>query len=175
MERTAFSEAHDLGSYDAALEIIASAGLGAILLPTRKSARSNEHYINMAVVGAEPGERFPIDSETRVHCIFPIKPMTDYVGELTTCDLSKPWWAAPLFFSAVASVLAPGYSELVKRDPPGRAHWGYQVRAAFDQRFREIWLDGEHEPAPLQPGIALRGELIRALSCPVLPWPEVGS
>jgi hypothetical protein len=172
MERTSFSDWHDLGSYDGALSIIQEAGLGAILLPIRPSKRSKQWRIMLAVVNAKPGSRFRVEPEgdepAKAYCMTKLSPMTDFVGELMTCNLEKPWWAANHFFSAIADLIAPGYHQYVDLIG-GRSGWGYQKRTGFDRRFREIWLDGEHEPKPLEPSVEISPGLIRFTSCPVLP------
>lgn len=172
MERTSFSDWHDLGSYDAALNVIKEAGLGAILLPMRPSKRSKQWDVMLAVVDAKPGTRFSVepkdDKPAKVYCMTKLTPMTNYVGELMTCNLEKPWWAANNFFRAVANLIAPDYLQYVNHDG-GRSGWGRQTRTGFDRRFKEIWLDGEHEPKPLEPSLEIDPDLIRFASCPVLP------
>ena len=176
VERASFSDWHEVPSYSAALDVLQEAGLGAILLPHRRSARSKEWQVSLGIVANEPGShvRFnddPKKDPTKIYFLAELRPMTDYVSpylELTSCRLDEPWWAVPSFFSGLSNLLAPGYSDDLEIKGC-RSDWGRQQRNAFDKRFRELWIDVDQEPEPLRPMFEVDRKLIRFQSCPVIP------
>jgi hypothetical protein len=167
----ALSNYHDIASYEAAVKVLAGAGLGHVLLPMRTSTRSKQYGLAMAVVDAKPGTRFRVNTDkgeppTLVYARCKLRPLTDYAGDLMSICLTQPWWAAPHFFSAMASLLAPGWSETCDMSG-GRSGWGCQMRIAFQEHFERVWLAGEREP--LQPQAPLVPQLLRFEGAPVLP------
>lgn len=166
------SEFHDLPSYEQAAKVLGSVGLGHILVPVRRStsAKIKTWDLKLFVTGEQPGTELEASEASRVYAVCGLEPMTTYIGELLSCNLWRPWWAAPNFFSAMAGLLAPGYAWA--DGPPGRAHNGDRQRRGFSERFREIWLDGEHEPKPLEPQMELPLNRMRYSIYPVLPVPQ---
>ena len=139
LEHHGLSDYHALPGFDLVQQIVHDAGLQTALIPLSRqnkgdhSRRSWELHLLVLEPSAEPS----FDAETEAYyAAIPLRPVTDYLGELVNVDLSRPWWAARDAFWRLADVLAPSWC---CNPQGGRASWGHQQRQAFAKEFDLYW------------------------------------
>ena len=172
MQHHQLSDFHSISPADLAVRVSHEAGLHTAYIPLAKTARKDCRIFEMhlALVDPSPLNRLDLASRgeqpTLVYALVPLKPMTDYLGELHQCCLTQLWWSAPSFFGAVASIIAPSWRRYSDHER-GRSHWGDQDRAAMDRAFGEFWTpQSSIEPtAPVPPG------RVAFANIPTLPLP----
>lgn len=151
------TDGHSLISYEQACRCIHEAGLSTCLLPMRASARSTKWTLQLAVI-----DRWPEDSAMsgrevfygeaqilRPYLLCELKPVTEYLGDLMTCNLARPWWAAPGFVSSLRRLLVP---------TPSRASraWGRgQEARETHQIFLEDFAQRIHPDTSIEPAVEL--------------------
>lgn len=176
LEHRVLSDFHSLPRADLVQNIIHGAGLATALIPMMERYKRDHSTakwgMHMAVV--DPGERdfcFWHDRSEAIdsaYALIELRPMTDYVGTLDTCNFSRLWWSAGGAFSSFAGLLAPDWHKVydaiqLKDRCDGRAHWGDQARRAFAQAFDERWAD---DSLVLQPTVKADERLLRFATAP---------
>lgn len=173
LEHHSLSDVHDLPSFDLAQRVIHEAGLATAIIPLVSAKKA--WSLHLAVV--DPGEQelrlLPSGGRAAecVYALIQLFPMSDFVSELTTCDLSRPWWAAPLTFTTLADLIAPHWKDHCTYRG-GRSHWGDQRRTAFAKAFEEYWPDPKANSSPgtgcfsLQPSLEIPAHWLRFFVIP---------
>jgi hypothetical protein len=146
LEHHELSDFHSVTPENVATRIIHEAGLSTAYVPlaktTRKDCRDFGMYLAVVDRRNKPHNRAEFstgpDSPTKVYSLSELQPMTRYVGQLMTCNLTQLWWAAPGFFGDMASILAPSW-RCYSDHEGGRSGWGAQDRAAMVRAFDEFW------------------------------------
>lgn len=164
LEHHSLSDVHDLPSFDLAQRIVHEAGLASVILPLKYRKDWGLH-LGIADISdhdfrAVRDADFPSE---HLYALIRLQPMTDFVGDLVGCDLSRPWWAAPLTFNSLADLLAPGWKSHCSLRG-GRSTWGAQRRAAFEKAFDERW--SAFPDLSLEPLITLLPGRVRFASVP---------
>jgi len=172
------SDWHDLTSYQLACQVVHDSGLGTALVPLTRAGMTRRNpacqwLLYLAIV--DPGDCLQVETDqaqppTPVYVLTEIRPITDYVGQLTTCDLSHPWWAVPTFFSDVSRLLTPYVADL----KGGRSHWGRQQREAFASAFDRRWND-EGFTKELEPSVLIRPSRARFGRTPIATSPTASA
>lgn len=148
LEHRTLSEVHSLPAFDLVQQIVHDAGLQTALIPLSRQTKGDHSRRDweLHLLVLEPSGEPSFDAETETcYAAIPLKPVTDYAGDLVEIDLSRPWWAAPNAFGRLADVLAPGW---ICCPQDGRASWGQQRRQAFAKGFDLHWACTEAvEPA----------------------------
>lgn len=165
------SDYHELASFQLACQVVHDSGLGTALIPLAKAGMTRRNPVcgwSLYLAIVDPGESLRVETDhlqpsTLVYALTEIRPITDYVGQLVTCDLSHPWWAAPTFFSNVSTLLAPYVADL----KGGRSHWGTQQRAAFADAFEKRWNE-EGFAETLLPSVPIRPVRARYQHVPII-------
>jgi hypothetical protein len=176
LERHALSDFHSLPRHCLVQEIVHDAGLATAFIPMmerhKKDHSTAKWRMHLAVV--DPGNSDVCFWWDRLEAIDPayalieLKPMTDYLGTLDTCNLSSLWWAATGAFFDLADLLAPDWRkahDLIEAKDPnaGRSHWGDQYRRAFAQAFDDHWAD---DSLVLRPTVKADKQLLRYCTAP---------
>jgi hypothetical protein len=176
LEHRSLSDFHSLPRVDLVQTIVHDAGLATASIPMmeryKKDHSAAKWRMHLAVV--DPGEQDACFWYDRAEAIDPayalieLRPMTDYVGTLDTCNLSNLWWSAMGAFHDLASLLAPdwrkAYVRIEAKEPnAGRSHWGDQYRRAFVQAFDDHWAD---DSLVLRPTIKADKRLLRFSTAP---------
>jgi hypothetical protein len=171
-EHCAFSDFHSISPADLAVRVIHEAGLHTAYIPLAATTRKDCRNFDMWLAIVDPRNHnhlcLSIDANqpTKVYALTPLRPMTKYVGELHECCLTKLWWAAPLFFYDLATVLTPGWQQLSDHEG-GRSGWGHADRTAFAKAFDQAWTpDHSIEPATTVPVKKLRFATVTTLPLP---------
>jgi hypothetical protein len=176
LEHCSLSDFHSLPRVDLVQTIVHDAGLATAFIPMmeryKKDHSTAKWRMHLAVV--DPGNNdvwFWWDREEPpgpAYAFIELRPMTDYVGTLDTCNLSSLWWSAMGAFHDLASLLAPDWrkvhTQIEAKDPnAGRSHWGDQSRRAFAQAFDNHWAD---DSLVLRPKVMADRRLLRFTSAP---------
>lgn len=149
------ADGHCVASYDEAAELIHDAGLSTCLIPCKRSARSREWDVLMAVIDrglADPwggvrvfdGRVDELSVKLKTYALLPLRPMQEYVSDMMACNLSNPWYGVPL--SPLARVLVPRpstSSSAIGHGTAARENW--QI---FLSDFDALWSSGEHSVKP---------------------------
>jgi hypothetical protein len=172
LEHREFSEFHSISPADSAISVIHEAGLSTAFVPLAKNTRKDcrEWHMHLAIVNRRnrPHNSIALSSDagnpSLVYALTTLRPMSDYVGELSDCCLTRLWWAAPDFFYSIASIIAPGWRAHSCNDG-GRSGWGAQDRAAMDKAFTDFWTP----ESSIQPTVAIPVKRLRFTHITTLP------
>lgn len=172
LEHRSLSEFHALPAFDLVQQIVHDAGLQTALIPLSRQAKGghSRRSWELHLLVLEPSAEPSFDAETEAYyAAIPLRPVTDYLGELVEVDLSRPWWAARDAFWRLADVLAPNWC----CDPQGgRASWGHQQRQAFAKEFDLYWAHFETiKPALTVDNKRARFTTLPRQGPPLLPQP----
>jgi hypothetical protein len=165
INRPAFSDFHFVPRYDAAVDAVKSAGLGAILVPlgVRRSGRWTRIGLHLGVIDTDGTPEVDLrDPALRLYSLSRLAPITEYLGFLDTCSFDSPWWAVPSFFQDLSQVLAPW----TENTQGGRSQWGSAKRRAFTESFCKRW--GLHEELPIVPPVTLNPAQLMFNTVPLL-------
>lgn len=158
-------DGYSLTSYDSAAELVHAAGLSSCLIPYRKSVRSREWDVVMAVIDrgiADQSGGVQVFTESdgalvvtlKTYALMTLRPMQIYVGDLTTCNLKKPWYATSL--DPLERVLVPTpsrYSQAFGHGQSAAEDW-----AIFKEDFEALWGSGDRH---VNPGFQLQVKRLR--------------
>lgn len=172
-----FADFHNLVNVKTAVELIHSAGLSTVFIPyaDRKSTSKHVKWDMMLCVvdrGAcdytgrwkcNADKVTPERPATLVYSMTRCVPMTEYVGDLFTCNLAELWYAANDFFQDVSYMLLGEHIHISLSG--GRSHWGNQYRSTFKAHFDRRW----GSDTKIQPQVELNPDRLRFESAPLLP------
>jgi len=184
LEHHSLSDFHSLPRVDLVQRIVHDAGLATAFIPMmeryKKDHSTAKWRMHLAVV--DPGNNDVCFWWDRLEAIDPayalieLRPMTDYVGTLDTCNLSSLWWSAMGAGHELASLLAPDWrkvrDQMRDKGPDGRAHWGTQFRGAFAQAFDDHWAD---DSLVLRPTVKADKRLLRYCTAPRINPPTIAA
>lgn len=146
---------HSLTSYVQATGLIHDAGLSTCLIPYKRSTRSREWDVVMAVIDRGLADQWggigvygerddALFVKLKTYALMTLHPMQNYVADLMTCNLTDPWYAVNL--DPLERVLVPTpsrYSQALGRGQSAAEDW--QI---FLSDFDALWSSGEHRVEP---------------------------
>lgn len=146
-----YQDGHSVCSYADAIEFIHDAGLSTCLIPYRLSTRSPKWDVMCAVIDrgiADQWGSVAVRHDERVvlktYALLPLRPMQEYVGDLMTCNLEKPWFAVHL--GPLKQLLVPTPS--ARSGATGHGTAAAENWRIFTQDFHALWGSGEHVVHP---------------------------
>jgi hypothetical protein len=167
------SDFHSVSPADLAVRVIHEAGLHTAYIPLAKTSRKDcrDFVMHLAVVDPMRHNLLSLSFKdtvpTKVYALVALRPMTDYVGDLFDCCLTKLWWSAPEFFHAMASIIAPSWGAYSEKEG-GRSGWGAQDRAAMSKGFAEFWTP----ETSVKPMVPVPPKRLRFTTITTLPLPS---
>lgn len=139
-------DGHSVESYTEVCGLIHNAGLSTCLIPYRQSPRSKAWDVLLAVVdrGCDINafaERHVVIDDNVVlatYALLTLRPMQSYVGDLATCNLTKPWYAVNPW--PLIRMLVPTPSR--RSTKTGRGFSATEDWEIFCEDFDALWQEG---------------------------------
>lgn len=135
---------HILDSYERTSKLIHNAGLSTCLIPYRKTSRSQQWDVVVAVIDrgldrwADTVVAKNDQSVLLSYALLSLSPMQNYVGSLATCNVNKPWYAmSPRPLMRMLVPKASRHSNAIGHGQSAAEDW-----EIFCEDFDALWRDG---------------------------------
>jgi hypothetical protein len=127
--------------------------------------------MHLAVVDPQSDGHLYLNTEkgeapSKVYSLTRLLPMTNYLQDLVSADLSKLWWSAPTFFYDITRALV----DFTTDHDGGMSSWGARDRQAFRVAFDAEWT---LDHAPVEPKVPIPPMKVRFSAIPALVAPTV--